>query len=704
MPQPAQATSGRPHVARVPERNWPLPLAAAALCAYFAWFYSQSLPSLPPTEQGHPTTRGNLVGLVTLYPEELARTWLGDHGNWSLADRLPALAWSLAIQAAALVLGRAALRLARVDHLMPAGERPVYCFAVGASLVSLFMLALGLAGALHAARLIAVFVVAAVAYEFHARRRSTEPRPDRRWPWAGGGRWAWAVAPFALVIVLGGLLPPVDFDVREYHLQAPKEFFLRGRIEFLPHNVYANMALGSEMLTLAAMALSGDWWLGGLAGKTTTACFTLWIAWALAAFGTRYASPRAGVIAALVYVSIPWVVQTSCLGLIEPAVALFTLLACLTALDWRARLASGQDAWRLLALTGFLAGSAVACKYPAALFVLTPLGLWTSAMAWQHTGPRRTMALVLCFATAAALACGPWFVKNALSTGNPSYPLLYGLFDGATRTPELAARWAAAHDPPNFAGADLAGRIVDIAGRSEWLSPLVVPLAVWGASVFWRDRGVRWLVAYLGFYLAAWWLATHRIDRFWVPMLPIAALLAGLGAGEVITRRGRWVLGAMLAAGLWGNLVFATSGVSGWNRYFAPLAELRSAPERRPEPWHRWIDQHVPEGEAVLLVGDAAVYDFRVPVFYNTTFDPSLLEQWAAGHTAEEFRGELERRRITHVLVNWAEIDRYRSPGNYGFSDFVTRERFEQWVREGVLEPLAPLADSRALMYSVRRP
>ena len=42
------------------------------------------------------------------------------------------------------------------------------------------------------------------------------------------------------------MLPPVDFDVREYHLQAPKEFFQPGRISFLPHNVYANMPLGAE--------------------------------------------------------------------------------------------------------------------------------------------------------------------------------------------------------------------------------------------------------------------------------------------------------------------------------------------------------------------------------------------------------------------------------------------------------------------------
>ena len=81
--------------------------------------------------------------------------------------------------------------------------------------------------------------------------------------------------PFALMILLGGMLPPIDFDVREYHLQAPKEFYQQGRIGFLPHNVYANMPLGTEMLSLLGMVVSGDWWLGALAGKTLIASYAI---------------------------------------------------------------------------------------------------------------------------------------------------------------------------------------------------------------------------------------------------------------------------------------------------------------------------------------------------------------------------------------------------------------------------------------------
>jgi hypothetical protein len=71
-------------------------------------------------------------------------------------------------------------------------------------------------------------------------------------------RWLWLAVPFVLAILLAGMLPPLDFDVREYHLQSPKEFFQQGQITFLPHNVYANMALGTEMLSLLAMVVGGQ--------------------------------------------------------------------------------------------------------------------------------------------------------------------------------------------------------------------------------------------------------------------------------------------------------------------------------------------------------------------------------------------------------------------------------------------------------------
>src|SRR5436189_6309600 len=100
------------------------------------------------------------------------------------------------------------------------------------------------------------------------------------------------------------MLPPTAYDVREYHLQAPKEWFQNGRIEFLPHNIYANMPLGSELNSVWAMSLIGGadgWWWGALTGKTVMACYSLISAAALVAIGRRVHSLAAGCVAAAVF-------------------------------------------------------------------------------------------------------------------------------------------------------------------------------------------------------------------------------------------------------------------------------------------------------------------------------------------------------------------------------------------------------------------
>ncbi len=87
-------------------------------------------------------------------------------------------------------------------------------------------------------------------------------------------------------------------------------------------------------------------------------------------------------------------------------------------------------------------------------------------------------------------------------------------------------------------------------------------------------------------------------------------------------------------------------------------------------------------------MGEARVFGYRVPVVYSTCFDASPGETWLANKDAASQRAALNAAGITHVLVNWIEIERYRSPGNYGFSHWPQPEHLEQLVVDQVLEPI----------------
>jgi hypothetical protein len=77
------------------------------------------------------------------------------------------------------------------------------------------------------------------------------------------------------------------------------------------------------------------------------------------------------------------------------------------------------------------------------------------------------------------------------------------------------------------------------------------------------------------------------------------------------------------------------------------------------------------------------------------------MEVLAKGRSPAEVRRELIDRGVTHVYVDWHEIERYRSPGNYGFTPFVTPDLFADLVAAGVLEPPQSLG-ARQELYRVR--
>ncbi len=700
-------------------------LAALSL-GYFAWFFPAFATRVSLLAQLHD-------------PLAFVAQWFGPADTpLGLFDRGPVLALAGLILLAAYGIG--ALVVRQCGPAIPAGqalpfdvgrqgtsdgdhrttltllERIVFSLAAGLNLLTTLVLLVGLAGLLQQMWLIWLIVILPAGFGAWQLVRD-------HWP----HRSAWrdhcsrlgehsalvgmAVA-FAAVLLLGALLPPWDFDVREYHLQVPKEWHAQGRIAFLPHNVYGNMPLAAEMPALLAMSLwpgQLGWFYGALVGKVVIAAFSIITVLALYVAGSRLASARCGILAAAIYLSLPWVVHVSVNGLNDGVLAGYVFLAVYAM--WLAR--RGTCSYLL---PGLLAGGAAACKYPGVVIAVLPVALWAmiprgvpsfasrkdelSRSESRLTSPTLALALVV---AGTLIGGGAWYAKNAALTGNPVYPLAYGLFGGQTRTPEKHVQWQRAHQVPQteagwrYAPGQLAGSLVQMAGRDLLASPLLVPLLL--AAVMARMHlpdaihTPRFAIAGLLWILAVWWLVTHRIDRFLLPGLPFAALLAAGGASAMRGPWSRWAVGGVLVVGFAYSLLTNTSTLVGDNRWFVSLEQLR-----RDRPWpqhtplrvkasHQWLREHVQPGEAVLLVGDAAPFDLDLPVFYHTCFDDCLLCEWLLDKSADERRRELTDRHIAWIVVDWPEIARYQSPGNYGFDPRFTPELVEELVAQGVLGP-----------------
>jgi hypothetical protein len=227
--------------------------------------------------------------------------------------------------------------------------------------------------------------------------------------------------------------------------------------------------------------------------------------------------------------------------------------------------------------------------------------------------------------------------------------------------------------------------LVDVAGRSDWQSPLYLAFAPLAFVRRGTRRQALVLSGYAAYLFLTWWFLTHRIDRFWLPILPCLAILAGLGADWSEAWDWRILRGAILTLALVVNFIDCTTALTGLNEWTASLSFLRRDIPRRLNPPLAAIDRELPPDARILLVGPAAVFNVNHEILYNTVFNPENIEVLSTGKTPEEFHRVLKDRGITHIYVDWKEIKRHRDPAGYGFTDYVTRERFADWVSAGIL-------------------
>lgn len=682
-------------------------LAFAWILIFWARFYLTLLPGVGTGELDR-------IDVLLLVPQilwgNLFPSQVSEDSSWlNLLQRLPTFSLAVFILLSAWSIGRHVLRRLDLLQRLGASERNALAGGVGLSFVSLAMLMCGLTGLMWRP-FVGILLVVPVLVEgtslLHAKRNhAKEVAPHA--PALPLFDW-WLIAGcvcFLLPMLLGAMLPSNDFDVNEYHLEGPKEYFLAGRIHFLPHNVYTSFPFLTEMLSLLGMVLTNDWFYGSLVGKTVLMGFAPLTALGVFAVGQRVADARTGRFAALIYLSTPWVYRISIIAYTEGAMCCFVILATLSLLIWLGQVASAEarsprsESW----LCGFLAGSAVATKYPGMVLVAIPLALVLClAAVLNRVAVKELLKLGGLYVLGGVIAFGPWVLKNSIETGNPVYPLMYSVFGGEDWNPELDEKWKAGHARPaplfKSPGAmwdELVKYSVDVALGSVWQSVLLFGLAPL-AFLYSRKSRAFWVVCGSALtVLAVWYSMTHLIDRFWVPVLPLISVMSGVGVCALFGlyfpgghggNRGRSLLGVVLGVlcvvSLVYNFAFMTTPASGYNAY---LLDLQRAREQVKPPSVMIAEQAAGKSGRVLFVGEAMVFDCETGYRYNTVFDKSLLELWTARKLAsgkwellpaKQILQTLQAEGITHLLVNWDEILRYRT--TYGYTDFVSPARIAE--------------------------
>lgn len=301
-----------------------------------------------------------------------------------------------------------------------------------------------------------------------------------------------------------------------------------------------------------------------LTGRWPSAVFTAISAIALFALAWRLGGPTAAYPASALYALNALLLVNGRRAMMEGGWLAFTLLALIAALAWAQAIRDGRrSGWGWAALTGFSVGLAVAAKHTAA-FSLAGMIAGMLAIALLALARRRVVPL-LHLVVIAALAGLTFYILNPAWWGDPlgraalvlrlRSDLLAGqaaAFAGFTGPAEALAaffRYSFSGTPQfyevagwdGFIGAEIAAyqasiwRGIDLGVVGGLIS---LALAVIGAIALLRISPARWIVGGWALAAIASTLAFTPLDwgRYYLPVIPVIALLAGLGVAAISRR------------------------------------------------------------------------------------------------------------------------------------------------------------------------
>jgi hypothetical protein len=565
----------------------------------------------------------------------------------------------------------------------------------------------------------------------------TARRMGRFPEWNGHFSAAWicagAAAPALVLLFIAACNPPGwlwesegrGYDALSYHLQLPQEWLVAGRIQPLEHNVYSFlpsyvesafyhmgavlggsggatplMSVRKPDVPVAQGLLAGDGYdllstqflhagiaviAAVLIGRLVMACVRRGCD-----DSSQRAASVAGVLAAALVLSTPWVIVTGSLAYNDLGVVALLAAALIAAMD------GALTPMRRGVVVGILIAVACGIKPTALLFAGLPAGL--ALLAFSR--PRHWPVLVVAGSIAGVAMLAPWLIRNAIYAGNPVFPFAASVFGHAHWTAEQIGRYAAAH---SFAGGLFERiRLLFVVDQADPAGPrhrgmlhpqwsIFFPLVLISAAIALASPRARILAAFFAAMLMlqvlVWLVATHLQSRFLLPLLVPGAALFGVAVGELLPRA-RFIAPAAAAivllaaatalvlfarepriAGTGPNemLVPGPAARSGelfrWELHRARPAERQEFFASRASPEH-FVNLALPGDAKVYLLGHATPLYYTRPLIYATTWDRSLFTQAIAASPREaDWAAQLRRAGVTHVLVNFAELQRLERSG-----------------------------------------
>ena len=482
---------------------------------------------------------------------------------------------------------------------------------------------------------------------------------------------------FGLVLLLCGIrvvcgwTPLVSYDLLVYQLFTPAQYLSHNHFVYLPMNVYTNSPLGLQLLLGSSLVLDRS----GQTAKLLITITSLLLP-AAAAFLVADSGRKASATAAILVLAYPAFWLADVMGSIDLTAAGFLTIGAY----WlRKTLLSEQTRRVELVLAAVALGLAVSSRYQMILMTvvcITLLSIEVFVKSQKRLDVFKRLAIIVLIPAAMIL---PWLVKNLVYTGNAIFPLAFQAFGGTDWSLDQAVRLH--HDvmgdplsalPWSYQIKAFVSLLLK-QPENGFLGPVILIVSI--LSLFRLTSNSRWIVVCMGLIMLVIWGMVH-------PAVDVTLFRFNAGAVAFLM--------AGAAAFLWEK--FKTIGVVcvllvGLSSVTATIHDLTvTYPVYQAITNHRFRDSFRqdsipgltafrfanarlnPDRDKILLIGETRGFSLRIPCICPSAFNgPQIAALFSPINDQERWRENLQKAKISHILVSLTEWQHLYSKGYYNY-------------------------------------
>jgi len=478
-------------------------------------------------------------------------------------------------------------------------------------------------------------------------------------------KFHWGLIPICIVLLLGIILniggPPISFDALVYHLSIPDIYIKNHKILNIPYLVFSNYPLNVEMLFLLAIGLKSD-----TLARLIHFSFGIFTGLSIYALTKTYFGSRQGVIAILVFFSMPSIIFIMSFAFNDLGLTYYVVLAVYAMCNW-----SKINDRKWLILSGIMVGLAIGVKYSGVicLIILSVFIIMTKSKI-----PVKAVKELSIFSFIGLLLVSPYLIKNLIFVGNPVYPFLYKFFGGENWSDFNTQRFIQemTHYGPSSPGI-LRYLVLPFFITCDWhtgdipIGPLLLlylPFLFFIKNV---DRVVKYLLMFCGLYFFFWTISS-MVVRF---LFPCIVLLCPVVAYVIKEIRKSFLFELPIVIALILNIYTLYTAIGEHPEFYLENKTreeklLLAEPVKDYYNVIKFINEKLPQESKILFIGEPRRYYCEKEVLTSSELDTAIISKLVKeSHNIKELLYKLKDLKITHVLYNKNNIVWLKRQFNY---------------------------------------